>query len=194
VRQARAKKALLFGAEASFPQWGSLSYTWAPVGQPPVVQTCGQCKGGKVFGRLDYCSGRLFHQGLEGRLPAASYCAFLQQVLDQTTEPIYLIQDGARYHTSAATQAFFAAHAERLTVVQLPSYSPDYNPIEKLWKKLKQEEKHLVYFPPFAAWRATVEQALVKFARRAEERLGLCGLPRAMARSLKCLSCQITFS
>ena len=28
-----------------------------------------------------------------------------------------------------------AAHADRLTVFQLPSYSPNYNPIEKLWKQ-----------------------------------------------------------
>ncbi|HEX4950693.1 MAG TPA: IS630 family transposase [Blastocatellia bacterium] len=184
VRQARAQNALLlFGDEASFPQWGSLSYTWAPVGQQPVVQTCGQRKGWKVFGLLDYFSGRLFHQGVAGRLNSDSYCAFLQQVLAQTSEPIYLIQDGARYHTSAATKAFFARHADRLTVYQLPSYSPDYNPIEKLWKKLKQEATHLVYFPTFEALRDTVEQALVKFARRAEEILGLCGLPHELARA-----------
>ena len=182
VRQARANNALLlFGDEASFPQWGTLSYTWAPVGEQPVVKTCGQRKGWKVFGLLDYFSGRLFHQGLEGRLHSESYCAFLQQVLDQTTEPICLIQDGARYHTSQETQAFFARHAARLTVYQLPSYSPDYNPIEKLWKKIKQEETHLVYFPTFEALRETVEQALVKFARRAEEILSLCGLPPELA-------------
>ncbi len=184
VRQARAKKALLlFGAEASFPQWGTLSYTWAPVGQQPVLETCGQRKGWKVFGLLDYLSGRLFHQGLEGQLHSASYIAFLQQVLDPTTEPLCLIQDGARYHTSAATKAFFARHVARLTVYQLPSYSPDYNPIEKLWKKIKQEETPLVYFPTFDALRDKVEAALIKFARRAPEILSLCGLPHELARA-----------
>jgi hypothetical protein len=34
LRQAKQRKALLlFGDEASFAQWGSLSYTWAPKGQ-----------------------------------------------------------------------------------------------------------------------------------------------------------------
>ena len=184
VRRARAAKALLlFGDEASFPQGGSLSYTWAPVGEQPVVPTSGQRKGWKVFGLLDYFSGRLFHQGLEGRLNSASYTAFLQQVLEQTTEPIMLIQDGARYHTSKATQAFCAAHADRLTVFQLPRYSPDYNPIEKLWKQVKQEDTHLVYFPTFDALRDKVETALLKFARRAEDILSLCGLPTELARA-----------
>ena len=184
VRRARAHKALLlFGDEASFPQWGTLSYTWAPVGEQPVVKTSGQRKGWKVFGLLDYFSGRLFHQGTEGRLNSASYQAFLQGVLEQTTGPIILIQDGARYHTSQAMQAFFAAQSARLTVAQLPSYSPDYNPIEKLWKQIKQEDTHLVYFPTFEALRDKVETALLKFARRAEDILSLCGLPTALARA-----------
>jgi transposase len=40
-------------------------------------------------------------------------------------------------------QQFFTAHAARLTIEQLPSYSPDFNPIEHLWKKVKKEATHL---------------------------------------------------
>src|SRR5689334_14450774 len=36
---------LLFGDEASFAQWGSLGYTWAPQGEQPVVKTTGRRKG-----------------------------------------------------------------------------------------------------------------------------------------------------
>lgn len=80
-------------------------------------------------------------------------------------------------------EGVFATHAARLTVNQLPSYSPDYNPIEKLWKKIKQAETHRVYFPTFDALRDKVEQALLKFARRAPEILALCGLPQELARA-----------
>jgi len=41
------------------------------------------------------------------------------------TQHIILIQDGAKYHTSAETQAFFTQQAARLQVFQLPTYSPD---------------------------------------------------------------------
>jgi transposase len=182
LRLARAQQALLlFGDEASFPQWGTLTYTWARRGCQPVVKTSGKRKGYKVFGLIDYFSGRFFHQGQEGRLNSASYIAFVAQVLEQTTEPLILIQDGARYHTSAESKRFFAEHAERLTVFQLPGYSPDYNPIEKLWKKLKQQETHLHYFPTFAALTAKVEQALIKFANAPQEILSLCSLPEELA-------------
>jgi transposase len=182
VQLAREKKALvLFGDEASFPQWGTLTYTWARRGQQPVVKTSGKRTGWKVFGLVDYFTGRFFHQGQEGRFTSATYTAFLMRVLEQTTAHLILIQDGARYHTSAETKRFFAQHAQRLTVFQLPSYSPDYNPIEKLWKKLKQEETHLHYFPTFAALSEKVEQALLKFENAPQEILALCGLPTELA-------------
>jgi hypothetical protein len=86
-----------------------------------------------------------------------------------------LIQDGARYHTSKATQAFFAAHATRFTVFQLPSYSPDYNPIEYVWRKTKKLATHNKYFAEFVAMVESVEQALAQFARRAPDVLALFG-------------------
>lgn len=182
VRLARQQKALLlFGDEASFPQWGTLSYTWARKGQQPQVPTSGVRKGYKVFGLIDYFTGRFFYQGQDGRLDTAAYVAFLTRVLQQTTARLVLIQDGARYHTSKAAHAFFAAHAERLTVFQLPSYSPDYNPIEKVWKQVKQADTHLHYFPTFAALTEKVESALLKFAQAPQAILSLCGLPRELA-------------
>ena len=53
---------LLFGDEASFPQWGTLSYTWARRGQQPTIKTAGKRKGYKVFGLIDYFTGRFFYK------------------------------------------------------------------------------------------------------------------------------------
>ena len=184
LRRAQEQQALLlFGDEASFPQWGTLTYTWARRGQQPTVKTSGKRKGYKVFGLIDYFTGRLFYQGQEGRLNSAAYVAFLTRVLEQTTQPIVLIQDGARYHTSAETKAFCAQRAPRLQVFQLPTYSPDYNPMEKLWKKIKQQETHLHYFPTFEALTEKVEQALITLANTPEEILALCSLPTELAQA-----------
>ena len=184
LRRAKERKALLlFGDEASFPQWGTLTYTWARRGQQPKIKTCGKRKGYKVFGLIDYFTGQFFYQGQEGRLNSTAYIAFLRRVLAQTTQPIILIQDGAKYHTSAETKAFFAQQTAQLEVCQLPTYSPDYNPIEKLWKKIKQQETHLHYFPTFAALTDKVEQALFKFANTPEEILTLCSLPTELAQA-----------
>jgi transposase len=167
---------LLFGDEASFPQWGTLSYTWARQGQQPTIETSGKRKGYKVFGLIDYFTGRSFFQCQEERFTSQTYAAYLQDVLRKTRKHIVLVQDGARYHTSAAMEAFFEAHKDRITVFDLPSYSPDYNPIEKLWKKIKEQGTHLHYFPTFQALKDKVEETLVHFADTPQEVLSLFGL------------------
>ena len=184
LRKARKLKALvLFGDEASFAQWGSLSYTWAPKGQQPTVKTSGKRKAYKVFGLIDYFSGRFFHKAHTSRFNSESYAAFLLEVLAQTNQHIILIQacpersrrDGAKYHTSKAMGQFFDEHQDRLTKFQLPSYSPDFNPIEYLWKKVKKQATHLKYFPEFSSLMYKVDNALVRFANTPKEITALMG-------------------
>jgi transposase len=172
----RCNGLILFEDEASFAPWGSLSYTWARRGRQPEVPTSGKRKGYKVFGAIEYFSGRLFYQGIESRFNSESYQAFLQMILDQTTAHLFLIHDGARYHTSQATQQFLQLHRERITVHPLPSYSPDYNPIEYLWKNTKKRATHNQYLKEFAALTGSVDKALAYFATHPETVSGLFGL------------------
>jgi len=166
---AQAKAAgglLLFGDEASFAQWGSLGYTWALKGQQPLIKTTGKRKAYKVLGLIEFFSGRLFRMGITGKLNSEVYIRFLSMVLEQTTAPLFLVQDGASYHRAAAVKQFIAQQAKRLTVTQLPSYSPDYNPIEYLWRATKRDASHNQYFPEFADLVASVEQTLAELAAR----------------------------
>jgi transposase len=166
---------IFFEDEARCAQWGSLSYTWARRGQQPAVKTSGKRKGYKVLGAIEYFSGRLFYQGIEGRFTSDTYQGFLRTILAQTTAHLFLTHDGARYHTSQATRQFLAQHAERITVHPLPSYSPDYNPIEYLWKQTKKRATHNQYFKDFALLTVSAEKALAHFAMHPETVLGLSG-------------------
>jgi transposase len=121
-------------------------------------------------------SGRFFHLGQEERFTAERYQAFLTQVLSETSPHLIVVQDGARYHTSKAMCDWFEAHRDRVTVFQLPSYSPDYNPIEFLWKKMKGRATHNKYFPTFEDLVQSVGQALAYFAEQAAEIKSLIGL------------------
>jgi len=179
LERARQRKALLlFGDEASCAQWGSLSSTWAPKGHQPEVPTSGKRKSYKVFGLIDYCSGRFCFKAHTDRFNSESYAAFLHEVLAQTTQHIFVMQDGARYHTSKAMEELFAANAKRVTKVQLPAYSPDFNPIEYLWKKVKKLATQLKHFPACTRLQAAVDNALLHFAH----------IPQTiMARNVQCL-------
>lgn len=171
----RRKGYILFGDEASFPQWGTLSYTWAKKGKQPIVKTSGNRRGYKIFGLIDYFSGKFFSKGIQGKFNAESYIGFLQEVLSKTRKHIFLIQDGAPYHRANKVKMFFEKYKARLTVNTLPSYSPDFNPIEGLWKKIKEQGTHLKYFPTFDSLIEKVDEMIVKLADTPTEILNLFG-------------------
>jgi transposase len=167
---------IFFGDEVSFAQWGSLARTWAPVGEQPVVKTSGKRKGYKIFGVIEFFHGQFFYQGIDGRFTSESYQTFLEYLMQQVPGKMILIQDGAKYHTSQAMFEFFEEHQNRLMVYQLPSYSPDYNPIEYLWKKAKGKATHNRYFDEFAKLINSVENALATLASETEEIIRLMGV------------------
>lgn len=98
-----------------------------------------------------------------GRFNSASYVEFLKQLLAQFDTPIILIEDGAPYHRSQEVKQFKADHAQRLTIEPLPAFSPDYNPIEKLWRNTKKDATHLKYFKTFDELRASVLTVFRKY-------------------------------
>jgi hypothetical protein len=95
---------------------------------------------------------------------------------------LILIQDGASYHRSKAMRIFFEKHSHRITVYELPAYSPDYNPIGMPWKKTEEKETHLHYFPTFGDLRNKVNEALIHFENMQEEVLSLFGFYNRLPR------------
>ena len=97
-----------------------------------------------------YLSVILKRTETSGKFNGQSYIEFLQQLLDNYDGNIFLIEDGASYHHSKIVTEFKNKNSNRLSVTALPAYSPDYNPIEKLWKNTKRDATHLKYFKTFA--------------------------------------------
>ena len=87
---------IFFEDESSFAMWGSLAYTWAPKGVQPTVKTSGNRESYKVFGAIEYHSGKLIYQGEQGKLNANSYIKFLKKILFHTRGHVIFVHDGAR--------------------------------------------------------------------------------------------------
>ena len=80
---------------------------------------------------------------------ARTWAPIGQQPTVKTTGKIILIEDGAPYHGSNVVKDFKSANVTHLTIERLPAFSPDYNPIEKLWKNTKCDSTHMKYFKTF---------------------------------------------
>ncbi len=154
---------------------GSLSYSWAPRGKQPIVKTKGIRKSVKVFGLIEYETGRTFYDVIDEKLNSASYINFLKTVLTSTRSHLLLIQDGAKYHHAEEVLRFLDEKKKRVTPFKLPAYSPDFNPIEGLWKKVKAKGTHLVYFNSFEELMNRVAATMEWFASKPEEVIPLFG-------------------
>lgn len=171
IKSLASKKqaSILFEDEASFAMWGSLAYTWAPRGQQPTVKTSGNRKSYKVFGAIEYGTGKLHYKGQMGKLNAETYLSFLKQILRSKRGHIIIVHDGAPYHRAKTVKEFIRSRKERLAVRQLPAYSPDFNPIERLWRKAKRDGTHLNYFPTFDSLVQKVEETMKNFLQKSDE-------------------------
>jgi len=59
---------------------------------------------------------------------------------------IALILDNASSHKSKLVKEFAESVNDRLELIYLPPYSPDLNPVERVWKDLRYKVTHNVYF------------------------------------------------
>lgn len=136
---------LLYVDESHFHRDLDLGYTWAPVGQPAYrLSVCAPlAERINWYGAYDFSSGRCFIWN-EGNCCAEHTVIFLQRVLEwlgPDVPPVVIIWDGAPVHRARLVQE--AAARLAIQLVPLPSYSPDLNPIEGLWKWMREEVTQL---------------------------------------------------
>lgn len=54
--------------------------------------------------------------------------------------PLMLIWDGLPSHRSHLMSEYLQEHQRRLTVVRLPPYAPELNPVESVWANISGQE------------------------------------------------------
>jgi transposase len=74
------------------------------------------------------------------------------------TGSITLVLDNARYQRNAVVQAL--ASQLGITLLYLPSYSPNLNLIERLWKFIKRRALYGRYHPTFRDFQGAIQQTL----------------------------------
>jgi len=84
----------------------------------------------------------------EEKYGAVTFGEFLVKVLTHyPTGKIVMVLDNARIQHAKYLQDFSEENKERLELVFLPPYSPEFNLIEGLWKWLKESVINNVFFP-----------------------------------------------
>jgi transposase len=137
VREHRA--ILYFQDEANISLTALLAKTWAPCGKTPKQKVTAH-RGGVSAQSAITKSGQLIFRLHDKRITSQEVIDFLSQMLrHHPRRHLVVVMDNARPHTSQQTMAYIQSQP-RLHVFNLPAYSPDWNPDEKVWNHLKHQE------------------------------------------------------
>ncbi len=88
-------------------------------------------------------------------------CELLHAIAAQALiGPVTVVLDNAKYQRNKVVQAL--ATELSITLLYLPSYSPNLNLIERLWGFAKRQSVYGKYHPHFASFRAAIEDTLTR--------------------------------
>lgn len=118
----------------------------------------GERKSVKVLGAVEIFEAD-FHYACDSVFNAETYLAFLRKLSAYYRQRgAILVQDNASYHKDRDVWQWFASNRSWLEVHQLPPYSPEFNPTERLWQHTRKTGTHNRYF-------ATVEELAATLRR-----------------------------
>jgi transposase len=138
---------LWFLDEVHFQQYGSRCRMWVPPEQSdPVLWHHPTRRSVGYFGAVRLRDGKFVFQRETERFNTVTFHAFytyLKRVSSRSGRHVVAIADNARYHHSIPCHP--QDNLFRLDF--LPPYSPDLNPIERVWKLIRRLCLHNRYFP-----------------------------------------------
>jgi len=148
--------------EVHFQRHSSLIRMWAPKGQQPRVLSASTRQKVGYFGALDLKTGCLLTKEAP-TFNAETFGGFLSYLLQHTQGKIHLILDNVSWHKAQDLSDFFIANRDRLVRVFLPPYSPELNPIERVWRITRRQVTHNRYFQSIEELETALTSHFVKW-------------------------------
>jgi transposase len=119
-----------------------------PEDKDPILLHAPTRKSVAVLGAVRHDDGRLVVLR-ESAFNADTFLSFLRSLLRhrRRERKVVVVLDNARWHHARALQPWLHRHRKSLMLLFLPPYSPDLNPMERVWKLTRRQCTHNHYFP-----------------------------------------------
>lgn len=160
LHEAQAGQRLVFFVDAAhFVLQPFLGFLWCV--QRVFIKAPSGRQRLNVLGALEAVSHRLLTVSNETYITAASVCELLGLIAAEAAgRPVTIFLDNARYQHCALVES--CARQLHLELEFLPSYSPNLNLIERLWKFVKKECLYSQYYAGFAAFKTAILECLAQ--------------------------------
>jgi transposase len=145
-------------------------YAWQDIGREGTLGILSSSsKRINLFGFLDPMKNELTTFQPVGSVNGAAIIDIMNTFCDSLIKPAVVVLDNAPIQTSKAVMAHFRKWERRgLTLYFLPTYSPELNLIEILWRKIKYEWMPSSAYVSFNALKAALDNILSLFGSQYE--------------------------
>jgi transposase len=135
----RERRTLVFVDESGFYLLPAVVKTYAPEAETPILDEWQTRDHLSVMGGVTP-RGKVYSLVRPGSLNGLHTIEFLVHLGRLGADRLLVIWDGSPVHRRAEVKAFLAEAGDAIHVESLPPYAPDLNPVEWLWRHLKEVE------------------------------------------------------
>lgn len=166
--------------EVHFQQYGSRCRMWIPPEEKdPVLLHHPTRKSVGYFGAVRLRDGKFLAAREPEQFDAQTTWEFLRQVRQasrRSGRQVMLIIDNAKYHHANLHRDWRQAQEPDFHLAYLPPYSPDLNPIERVWKLVRRVCLHNRYFARLELVIGAVEAQFERWAVESPVLMRLCAV------------------
>jgi transposase len=95
-----------------------------------------------LMGCVNTLTGKVIAQAHD-KGNAVSFLKFLKKILKTyEKQKVTLVLDNVRYHHAKLLKPFLEKNKDRIELMFLPPYSPDFNPMERVWWYMRKKITH----------------------------------------------------
>lgn len=148
-----------------------------PEDKDPVLLHAPTRKSVAVLGAVRHGDGLLVAMK-QSVFNADTFICFLRTLLRHRRRgrKIVVVLDNAKWHHARLLNPWLQQHRSTLSLVFLPPYSPDLNPIERVWKLTRRHCTHNHYFPELSDLITAVQNQFKLWNRPNEILRKLCAI------------------
>ena len=149
-----------------------VSCGWIRKGQDKAIETTGSRTRLNIIGALDLNNIADAKVKCYDKVNSETIQQFFIELRqhDNSSKRIHLILDGAAYHRANAVKD--KAKELNIELHYLPPYSPNLNPIERLWKVMNEHVRNNKYFATAKEFRQTIDDFFDKKLPQIGDTLG----------------------
>src|SRR5215471_13115533 len=162
LKEARTGRAAVFFVDAAHFVWAPfLGALWCLARM--FVRSATGRKRYNVLGALNAVTHDVVRVGNEGYVTASTVCTLLRTLAAAGLGvPITVVLDNAAYQRCMLVQSL--AQELGIRLLFLPSYSPNLNLIERLWRFVRKQSLNSTWFDSFEQFQAALDDCLNKMA------------------------------